>query len=503
MKSLLKAAITPPLFLVTLLLFSITPISAQSIISSNQPSTSKADPATRRSDSPGLSKVLNNYAVKLPEVLSNDSNDGKSEGENKAGENNTGANTANPTGGVFPQIGGNFADRAFSRDRNAPRRQNLNAIKIVKHINGLLGGYEQGAGFGFGLEFTTADSIPGIELYARAMGSLRLYRQGELGAIIGNEKTRGEIWFNYLRRTRDNFFGIGPRTSDFFETNYSVESRSYNAVFSHKFMDNLDAGIYARISNTDSFRGEDDNETPIDTFFSGNPLNIPVVNINGVQLGSDLTRYLPGLNTNAKLFSYGVFAEVDLRNNESGLTRGGYFYGRFSSIDGLQNGNQFSDFGWTEFEIDGRAYVPIFSNKTSIALRAYADLKDPKRGSQIPFYELSWLGGRSYLRGFQNYRFRGNNSLLFAGEFRQTVYPQSETKGVDVFVFTDSGQVWGDNRSKTNTAILANDNFNDSNWRIGAGGGVQYRMSKSTAFRIEIGASNERTMVYFSLSRGF
>jgi hypothetical protein len=435
--------------------------------------------------------VLNNYAVRVPSEVTNYPNDEKGAGETDSEGNNPSGNTTNTTGGVFPQLGGNLGDRAFSRDRNAPRRQNLNALKIVKHINGLIGGFEQGAGFGFGIEFTTADSIPGIELFARAMASLRFYRQGELGAIIGNEKTRGEVWFNYIRRTRDNFFGIGPRTSQLLETNFSVESRSYNAVFSHKFTDKLDAGIYARVSNTDSFEGVDDNEPSIESLFSGNPLV------------ADLTRYLPGLNTNAKLFSYGVFAELDLRNNESGLTKGGYFYGRLSSTDGLKNGNQFSDFGWTEAEIDGRVYVPIFSNKTSIALRAYADLKDPKRGSQIPFYELSWIGGRSYLRGFQNYRFRGNNALIFAGEFRQTVYPQEETKGIDVFIFTDGGQVWGDNRSKTNPAILANDNFNDSNWRIGAGGGVQYRLNKSTAFRVEVGASNERTMVYFSLSRGF
>jgi hypothetical protein len=67
----------------------------------------------------------------------------------------------------------------------------------------------------------------------------------------------------------------------------------------------------------------------------------------------------------------------------------------------------------------------------------------------------------------------------------------------------DVGQVWGDNRSKTNPAIVQNDDFDSRNWRTGAGGGIQYRLSKSFAFRIELGHSNERNLIYFSFSRGF
>jgi outer membrane protein assembly factor BamA len=294
-----------------------------------------------------------------------------------------------------------------------------------------------------------------------------------------------------LRRTRDNFFGIGPRTSRLLETNYSVESRSFNGVFSHKFTKKLEGGVYGRFSNTGSFNGENDQDPLLDTLFSGDPLT------------ADTTRYLPGLNSNVELFQYGAYGEFDLRNNDRGLTQGGYFYGRIGSVDGLKNGNAFSDYGWIETELDGRVYIPVLSRKTSIALRAFADLKEPKRGSQIPFYELSWLGGRSYLRGFQNYRFRANNLALFQGEFRQTVWPQEEDQGVDVIVFVDGGQVWGDNRSKINPAILANDRFLDENWRIGTGGGVQYRMNKSTAFRFDVGTTNERTQIFFSLSRGF
>src|SRR5262249_59501662 len=96
---------------------------------------------------------------------------------------------------------------------------NATASKMVEHVNALVGGFDQGAGFGFGLEFTasTGGELKGYELYARALGSTRLYRSGELGARVGTNKTRGEFWFNYTRRTQDNFFDIGsliPRTPE-------------------------------------------------------------------------------------------------------------------------------------------------------------------------------------------------------------------------------------------------------------------------------------------------
>jgi len=255
----------------------------------------------------------------------------------------------------------------------------------------------------------------------------------------------------------------------------------------------LEGGLYGSFSSTGSFRGEFSGDPPIDALFSGNPNVTPVTN------------FLPGFQQNVRLVSYGAFAEVDMRNNERGLTRGGYFYGRFGSVDGVDSGNAFSDFGWIETELDGRVYIPVFSKKTSVALRGYAVLRDPKGSSQIPFYEQGFLGGRSFVRGFRNFRFRGNNAALYSVEIRQTVWSMNDenTKGLDIIAFGDLGQVWGDNRSNTDPTVLRNDSFDSRNYRTGFGGGVQYRLNKSVAFRIEIGASTERTLPYFSLRQGF
>jgi hypothetical protein len=464
------------------------------------PNNTASSTSTSRDTALKSPPTVGNFPVIVPSELNGGSKTDKSTNKTEDKSTNTtgDGDDATPPAPPSPAPQGGvsaFSGRTFSRDRNGPQQFRLTGIKLASHVNALVGGFDQGAGFGFGMEFTTAKDgdLKGFEFYARALGSTRLYHAGELGARVGNNNTRGEVWFNYTRRTRDSFFGFGslnPRTA---RTNYETERRSYNGLFAQKFTKNIEAGLYGAFSSTGSYPGENDRDIAIDTLFSGNPAVTPIA------------AFLPGFQQNVRLVSYGAFAEIDLRNNERGLTRGGYFYGRFGGVDGLDTDNTFSDFGWLETELDGRVYIPVFSSKTSLALRGYAVLREPKGGSQIPFYEQAFFGGRSFGRGFQNFRFRGNNSLLFSSEVRQTVLSMNDenTSGLDLIVFGDVGQVWGDNRSRIDPAILLNENFDSRNYRTGFGGGIQYRVNKSFAFRIEIGASNERILNYVSLRPGF
>lgn len=387
-----------------------------------------------------------------------------------------------------------LTSRVKALNRNAPLRDSWNTIDISKYFRGVVGGFEQGAQIGLGVQLTTADKFRFVELRLTALTSANLYRRFEGEAYfprVFDENTHADVWFDYLRRTKDKFFGIGSLIPNTSQTNFDLEQRSYNASVYHDFDERLQVGGYFSLSNSATYRGQKDSDIPIDTLFSGDPNTVPV------------TQWAPGLLTNAKIISYGGFAEYDLRNNSSGLTKGAYFYGRVGSADGLKHEPAFSDYGWLEAELDARGYIPLGSDKTSLAVRGYASLKDPRGGSQIPFYDLSFVGGRMYVRGFQNYRFRGNNSALGSAELRQTVWTQSEDRGLDVFGFGDAGQVWGDNRSKTDPTILRNQDFDSSNWRASVGGGVQYRYSRGFAGRVEIGHSHERNLIYFSITRGF
>jgi outer membrane protein assembly factor BamA len=380
------------------------------------------------------------------------------------------------------------------RERNFPERSSRTAIGLgSEHVSAVFRGMRQGAGQAVGVELSTADALPAVELRATAQVTTKLYRVLEAEAYVprlGDERTHADIWFNYTRRTRDEFFGIGPRVSRALDTNYSLEERSFNAGAFRDFTDDAQAGVYVRFRNSRAFRGEDDAETAVDLIFSGNPAAVAP------------SRFLPGLDTNAEILSAGAYVSYDRRDNSRGLTRGAYLYGRVATNDGRRHGN-FSDYGWFETELDGRGYVPLAGDKTSLALRSYAWLKDPRGGSRIPFYDMAFLGGRTYVRGYDNYRYFGNNLLMFTTELRQTVWSKSKTKGVDVFAFGDAGQVWGDNRSRTDPIVIGNDGFDSSNWRASVGGGAQYRINRAFAVRAEVGHSNEGNKFYLSLSRGF
>ena len=398
--------------------------------------------------------------------------------------------SGNPQGGIS-----SLASRVKSFSRNGPTRESWNTIDLgSKYFRAVVGGFEQGASIGFGVQLTTADKLRFVEFRATALTSPNLYRRFEGEAYfprVFDKNTHADVWFDYLRRTKDNFFGIGSLIPNTSQTNFDLEQRSYNASLYHDFTERFQVGGYFSESNSATYRGQKHRDIPIDSLFSGDPGTVPAA------------RWAPGLLTNARILSYGGFAEYDLRNNSRGLTKGAYFYGRVGSSEGLKDKTAFSDYGWLGAELDARGYIPLGSDKTSLALRGYASLKDPRGDSQIPFYDLSFLGGRMYGRGFKTFRFRGNNLALGSAELRQTVWTQTEDRGLDVFGFGDAGQVWGDNRSQTDPSILANEDFSSRNWRASVGGGFQYRYSKRFAGRVEIGHSHERNLIYFSITRGF
>jgi len=399
-----------------------------------------------------------------------------------------------PADVTSPVVAGADTGCIESTCRYVPVRETLTAIGIGgTHARALLGGFEQGAGMGGGVLVTSATAIPVLELRATAMVSSRLYRRVDLEALfssIRGSRNHVDVWFSYARRDTA-FFDIGPRASTDLETEFELTRRSYQGSFLRDLSGRLQTGAFVQVMNTRAAPGAADTTgTLVSQRFPG-------------TLDESPARWLPGLDSTTRIRSFGGFLAYDTRDNSVGLTRGLNLYGRLASSDGQGQPNVQADYGWLEGEVDARAYVPLGGPKTSLQLRSRGLLKAPKSGSQIPFYDLAWLGGRTYVRGYSSYRFRGNNMLLVSTEVQRTVSASTGVRGVDVFTFVDAGQVWGDARSSTDPVILDNQAFSSRNWHAGWGGGVQYRHSRSVAVRLEAGRSPEGTVLYFSLSRGF
>ncbi|HSO74573.1 MAG TPA: hypothetical protein VLU47_07035, partial [Blastocatellia bacterium] len=114
--------------------------------------------------------------------------------------------SGNPQGGIS-----GFSSRVKSFHRNGPTRQSWNTIDLgTKYARAVIGGFEQGASIGLGVQLTTADSIRGVEFRLAAVTTPSLYRRFEGEAYfprVFGENTHADVWFEYLRRTKDNFFG--------------------------------------------------------------------------------------------------------------------------------------------------------------------------------------------------------------------------------------------------------------------------------------------------------
>jgi hypothetical protein len=336
-----------------------------------------------------------------------------------------------------------------------PLRETLIAIPVgTPHARAVMGGFEQGGGIGAGGQVSTAHLLPAVELRATALASTSRGRRYELGAVVphvGSSRTHADVWFTYLKRDTD-FHGIGPESLPDLDTEFTIEQRSYQGSLSRDLAGHLQTGVYAQAKSTRSV--------------------------------------LDGLATRSSILSYGVFLSFDTRDNSRGLTRGVNLFGRIATADGL--GAASGGYGWTETEVDTRGHLPLGGPRTSLLVRSRAQFKSPRRDGQIPYYDLSWLGGRTFLRGTSSYRFRGNNVLLLASELQRTVVPLTAVRGVDLFASADTGQIWTDRGE-----------FSRSRWRSGLGGGVQYRHSHAMAARIEMSRGIEGTRTYVSLSRGF
>ena len=382
--------------------------------------------------------------------------------------------------------------------RSVPLRENLTAIDLhSKSLNqpyvrlkGIVGGFAQGSGIAGGAQITTSNAIPHLQFRANFLVSTVLDRRFDLEAVLNTNGNRNHVdaWFSYMKRSND-FFGIGPGSSDVSRNFFDTDQRSYQASFYRDLTRQLQGGVFVQVMNTHSGLGSSQDPVITDNF-AGSP-------------GQPGLQWIPGLLSTTKILTYGGYVELDGRNKSKDLTRGYDVYVRAVSSDGLKTNADFSDYSWLEGEFDARGYIPLGSSRTSLALRSRGQFKNPRGGSQIPFYDLSYLGGREYVRGYETYRFRGNDLLMFSTELRQTVYKKTNHRGVDVFGFADSGQTWGDARSAIETSILAIQHYSLSSWHSGVGGGIQYRHSQAFAARLEAARSNEGMKIYASISRGF
>ena len=108
-------------------------------------------------------------------------------------------------------------------------------------------------------------------------------------------------------------------------------------------------------------------------------------------------------------------------------------------------------------------------------------------GPYLPFYYMPHLGGATKLRGFREFRFRDENSLLLTAEYRWEAWWV-----LDVALFVEAGKV---------ALRKADLDLSDLEW----GYGIGFRIHSDTnlVFRLDFAFSKERSILLMRPSHVF
>jgi len=181
------------------------------------------------------------------------------------------------------------------------------------------------------------------------------------------------------------------------------------------------------------------------------------------------TKYAGLLQTNrprgvegGNVSGFGPMAVFDNRNNVFTPSEG-YF---IEAASLFAFGGLGSDFNFSKFSLDARKFIALGKKKRSVlGLNAYGEFT---RGD-IPFFQLSYLGGSKKMRGYLEGRFRDKHYAMLQAEYRFPLFWRFG--GV---AFASTGGI----------ASEVGEVFN--NLRFAYGGGVRFLLNENEGVNIRI-----------------
>jgi hypothetical protein len=190
----------------------------------------------------------------------------------------------------------------------------------------------------------------------------------------------------------------------------------------------------------------------------------------------------PGIDVQSPYSHFGPFVQVDFRDHKADPHRGTHFLTRFDYFSDQTDLHSFR-----RWETLLEQYIPVLNEKRVFVVRGRTQLSYTRAGQVVPFYLQPTLGGADDLRGFRQFRYYDNDSLLINAEYRWEVAPMLDMAG-----FADAGKVFprpGD----ISLAHLQTD----------AGFGLRFKSRGAVVFRIDTGFSREGVQIWFKFSPPF
>jgi len=288
------------------------------------------------------------------------------------------------------------------------------------HLAG--GDFPAGAGTKFGIGYDRALTSPDpdpdlpnrVDISARAaystMGYARL-RGGLNARNLGGVPLDVSGFSQYYEFPQEDFFGFGIDSLKSERTNYLLDAtESGGSMRWRPFFLDLSAGgsyISPRIGH-----GTDKRFVSTEELFS--PATVP------------------GLGTQTDFVKVEATAAIDWRDNPAHPHGGG----RYGVTAAKFDDRDLNRFDFHRIEVSLQQYVPLTDRYRILALRAEGVFTDGDHGQTVPFYFQPTLGGANDLRGYREFRFRDQNSLLLGAEYRWEAW-----WALDGALFVDAGTV--------------------------------------------------------------
>lgn len=338
----------------------------------------------------------------------------------------------------------------------------------------VLGGLQAGAGTTGGLRLPFFRERRDAFAYVEALASLKRYYGVNAAAGFDDPGPwTGYGFARYWHMPEENFYGIGPNAEKEPRSNYRLNEGIAGGLAGYEFLPGVLVGAHASYQIHRYGEGQDEGYPTVErTSFPGE---------------------VPGLGTDVDYFVPGVFAEYDARNVPYEVSYGRRFaptqerlrgisldatsgvYAAVEAIPHVAVGE--GDFNYVRFNFESQQYVPFRGGFQVLALREFLTLTSTRGQNEMPFYEMETLGGASTLRGFNSFRFRDRNAILFNVEYRWQIF-----RPLDLALFVDAGHVFG---SVEELALEA------ESFEFGYGLGFRFKAGQRVIGRVDVAYSRE------------
>jgi len=333
-------------------------------------------------------------------------------------------------------------------------------------VNGpqlVLGGMRPGQGMTVGLGYRRSD------LWRDRLG----FRATARGTIQGAYLFDADVDFQSLQTSRTSlhwrtkfesspnidFYGLGNTSSTDAHSGYAFDDVTTDLDAPIELLRHVSLGLTGGYLHAHTARG-DGNLPAIDEAFT--------------------PESIPGFGENNQFSRVGAFAALDYRDSRTGPRSGGLYGLRYREYWDIDR----KPFAFRQTELEFQQYLPYFNKGRVLALRSAIVLSFPKEDNQLPLYLQPTLGGNDDLRGFGNYRFRDNHSILLSAEHRW--YASSN---LEMAAFVDAGKVVPLKRDVTPTRL-----------HFSGGVGFRVRVRSAIVSRIDFAGSDEGFRLVWTFS---